>query len=63
MEIEAITSATMQMAAANMEQSVELAMLKQAMQMQEMMAAQTLQLLRGAIPPPAAFGRKLDIWA
>ena len=63
MEIEAVASATMQMAADNMEQSVELAMLKQAMQMQEMISAQTLQMLRSAIPPPASFGHKLDILA
>lgn len=61
MDIEAIAAVSMQMSAAKTETAVETAMLKKAMEMEQTIAAQMLQSLQAAAPPPVFFGHKLDV--
>ena len=63
MDIDAIAAVSMQMHAAETENSVEIAMLKKAMEMEQLIAAQLLQQFAAMQPAPASFGHKMDLWA
>ena len=61
MDIGNVAAVSMQMSAVSAENSVEIAMLKKAMEMDTLLATQLLQQFEAAVPPPASFGHKLDI--
>jgi len=63
MEIDAIAGAGMAISAAQTAESVELAILKKAMEAEQMAAAQMIQAIEAAGPAPASFGHKLDVLA
>ena len=62
MDIDAIAAVSMQMSAAETANSVELAMMKKAMEVEQMMALQVLESLNAVVPAmPASFGQRLDV--
>ena len=61
MDVDAIARASMSLSSARMEEAVEVAMLKKAMEMEQMIAAQLIQSLQAVPPPPVSFGHKLDV--
>jgi hypothetical protein len=64
MEIDEIAAVSMGMSMANASASLDIAVTKKAMEMEQLMAAQLLQSLEAALPtPPVSFGHKLDVWA
>ena len=63
MDIDAIAEISMAKSAADAAESVEIAMLKKAMEVEQIAAAQMLQNLEAAVPAPASFGHKLDVLA
>ena len=62
MDIGAIAAVSMQMHAAEAENAVEIAMLKQAMDTEQQLAAQLLQQFEASLAAPASFGHKLDVF-
>jgi|GEM_PF-3526384 len=64
MEIEEIAAVSMGMKMAETEAAVNIAVVKQAMQMEQLIAAQLIQSLEAAVPTaPASFGHKLNVLA
>ncbi|MCL1805544.1 MAG: YjfB family protein [Clostridiales bacterium] len=61
MEIEEIAAVSMGMKMAETEAAVNIAVTKQAMQMEQAIAAQLIQSLEAAVP--VSFGHKLDVLA
>jgi len=59
-DIDAIAGISMARSMSETADAVELVMLKRAMEMEQMIAAQLLQSLQ-AVAPPASFGHKLDV--
>lgn len=64
MEIEDIAAVSMGMHMAETAASVDIAVTKKAMEMEQMLAAQMLRSLEAALPtPPVSFGHRLDVLA
>ena len=64
MEIEDIAAISMGMKMAEAATSVDIAVTKKAMEMEQLIAAQLLQSLEAALPTSlASFGHKLDVLA
>jgi hypothetical protein len=64
LEIEDIAAVSMGMSMANAATSLDIATVKKAMEMEQLITAQLLQSLEAAVPtPPVSFGHKLDVLA
>ena len=64
MEIEDIAAVSMGMHMADATASMDIAVTKKAMEMEQLMAARMLQSLEAAVPTrPLSFGHKLDVYA
>ena len=61
MDIDAIAAVSMRMSAESVEQALEITMLKKAMELQQTIAAQTLQALQAVPVSSPSFGHKLDV--